>query len=290
MGVVSGFRRGRLALALLGGLAAAIAAGGAVAQDPSAADIQWAQTVLKEKGFDTGGRANGQMTPGTRQALSAYQRSVGLPATGQLDSATVAKMMGDRKASSTVGNLAAPKPGGSGTREAQRDVTPRAAPTQRIEGAGTDAEVAYNPVVRGPGSPSAASPAPSHGGSRAPSQAEAPAPQAVPRAAVSAADPAGHEVATTAAAKDEATGWRPPKWAAYGVIGVIVATLGYLLAGWWRSGRTAAVPATAPGGAPGGGERGIPSFDGRREPTFGRREELTAGPLPPLTAERRARR
>lgn len=288
MGVVSGFRRGRLALALLGGLAAGIAAGGAAAQDPSAADIQWAQTVLKEKGFDTGGRANGQMTPGTRQALSAYQRSAGLPVTGQLDSATVAKMMGDRKTSSTVGNLAAPKPGGSATREAQRDVTPRAAPTQRIEGAGTDAEVAYNPVVRGPGSPSAASPAPApgHSGSRA----EAPAPQAVPRAAVSAADPTGREVATTAAAKDEPTGWRAPKWAAYGVIGVIVATLGYLLAGWWRSGRTAGVPANAPATGPRGGERGMPSFDGRREPTFGRREELTAGPLPPLTAERRARR
>lgn len=274
MGVVSGFRRGRLALALLGGLAVGIAAGSAGAQQPSAADIQWAQTILKEKGFDTGGRANGQMTPGTRQALSSYQRSVGLPVTGQLDAATVAKMLGDRKTSSTVGNLAAPRPGGAGsaTREAQRDVTPRAAPTQRIEGAGAEADVAYNPVVRGPGSPSAT--APSHG--------EAPAPQAAPRAAVSAADGAGREVTTTAAATDEAAGWRPPKWTAYGVIAVIVATLGYLLAGWWRSGRSAAITAA--------GDRGAPSFDGRREPTFGRREELTAGALPPLTAERRARR
>lgn len=274
MGMGSGFRRRRMALAVLGGLAAGIAAGEAPAQQPSAADIQWAQTILKEKGFDIGGRANGQMTPGTRQALSGYQRSVGLPVTGQLDSATVAKMLGDRKTNPAVGNLAAPKPGGagSGAREVQRDVTPRAAPTQRIEGAGADADVAYNPVVRGPGSPAAAPPA----------HSEAPAPQAAPRAAVNATTGGGQAVATTAAAKDEPTGWHAPKWAGYGVIGVIVATLGYLLVGWWRSGRTAAVPAMA--------DRGAPTFDGRREPTFGRRDELTAGPLPPLTAERRARR
>ncbi len=71
------------------------------------ADIQWAQTILKEKGFDIGGRANGQMTAQTRAALSAYQKSVGLPATGQLDAATTARMMGDRekKAAPTMGSL-----------------------------------------------------------------------------------------------------------------------------------------------------------------------------------------
>ena len=81
-----------------------------------AGDVQWAQTILKEKGFNIGGRANGQMTPQTKAALSAYQKSVGLPQTGQLDQATVNKMMGERqsKAAPTMGNLAQQRPGGGG--------------------------------------------------------------------------------------------------------------------------------------------------------------------------------
>lgn len=144
----AGSRRARRSVALavvLPVLAVAGAvAGGRPALAQQAGDVQWAQTILKEKGFDIGGRANGQMTPQTRAALSAYQKSAGLPVTGQLDQTTVNKMMGDRqtKAVPTMGNLAQQRPGGGGPgqapREPQREVVPRAVPTTKIESSGGD--------------------------------------------------------------------------------------------------------------------------------------------------------
>ncbi|HEY0834917.1 MAG TPA: peptidoglycan-binding domain-containing protein, partial [Azospirillum sp.] len=120
--------RPRLVLALLGGLAAcAVAAGPAQAQQ--AADVQWVQMFLKEKGFDIGGRANGQMTQGTRNALSAWQKSAGLPATGNLDAATTSKIMAERnaKTAGTMNNLAKQKIGGGGPgqEKPQKEVAPR---------------------------------------------------------------------------------------------------------------------------------------------------------------------
>ena len=44
-------------------------------------DVKLMQTILNDRGFPAG-TADGQMGPATRQALRAWQRSVGLPADG----------------------------------------------------------------------------------------------------------------------------------------------------------------------------------------------------------------
>ncbi|MDQ2105736.1 peptidoglycan-binding domain-containing protein, partial [Azospirillum isscasi] len=159
--MTGGSRRARRAVALAVAvpvLAAGLLAGGPAGAQ-SAADIQWAQTILKGKGYNIGGRANGQMHAETKAALGKYQAANGLPVTNQLDKATIAKMMGERegKAPPTVGNLAQQKVGGGGPgqapREPQREVVPRAAPTQRIDsGAGSvggGAQISAGPPAAG---------------------------------------------------------------------------------------------------------------------------------------------
>lgn len=146
MAVMNGRKVPWAVLTVLAGMAAAPA----LANESSAADVQWAQIILKEKGFNIGGRANGQMTPQTRAALSQYQKAAGLPVTGNLDSATVAKMMGDRKASGTVGNLASQKPG-STPKLSERDVAPRAATRAGdVHSQGGGGDVMLGPIVRQP--------------------------------------------------------------------------------------------------------------------------------------------
>ena len=56
-------------------------------------EISGIQTRLNNLGFDCG-RADGKMNPETKEALQAFQSSVGLPATGEIDSATEAKIQG----------------------------------------------------------------------------------------------------------------------------------------------------------------------------------------------------
>lgn len=264
--------------------------------EPSTADIQWAQSILRDKGFDIGGRANGQMTPQTRAALGAYQKSVGLPATGQLDQATVSRMMADRekKAAPTMGSLSKSQVGQSAK---EKEVVPRAAPTQRIDsgnesfGALPQFGSAPPPVSHStpaaPSSSSAAMPAPppapaartsaaptsaapaAASAMRAPAGADGPVPQAAPRAAVTATDEAGKPVQIVQKGQ-ESSGL--PGWFAnllrFGVMGLLAATVGGIGFAWWRSGRTA-------GPAPEAED--APEQDNRREPSFGgkRREELT---------------
>lgn len=282
--------------------------------EASVADIQWAQTILKEKGFNIGGRAKGQMTPETRSALSAYQKSVGLPATGNLDQATIAKMMGERekKASPTMGSLSKSQVGQ--TRH-EKEVTPRAAPTGRVESGnesvGGMAQFGGAPVSSSSSSsashsapaatpaarPSAAAPAPAAVPSSPTPQsaprpsanasanaAEGPVPQAVPRGAVSATTPDGKPAPVEESA---AVGAAPSVWqsnaARAGVAGLLAATLGGLGFAWWRSGRGVDPLSRTPAGD----DR---PRDTRVEPSFGsprRREELTPGPR--LTAEARRR-
>lgn len=105
--------------------------------EPSTADVQWAQRVLTEKGFDIGGRANGQMTATTRKALKAFQGSVGLPATGELDKATIDHMLTSRAKPSTMGTLGAPRPP-SERKAPEKDVVPQASPSfsVQVEGGG----------------------------------------------------------------------------------------------------------------------------------------------------------
>src|SRR5690242_16449062 len=56
-------------ITIMGGLclAAPMLAAGRAAAEPSAADIQWAQSILKDKGLFSG-RANGDNNPQTRAA------------------------------------------------------------------------------------------------------------------------------------------------------------------------------------------------------------------------------
>ncbi|WP_454017542.1 peptidoglycan-binding domain-containing protein [Azospirillum sp. Marseille-Q6669] len=299
--MTGGSHRARRAVALavvVPVLAAGLLAGAPV-RAQSTADIQWAQTILKDKGYNIGGRANGQMHAETKAALGKYQAAHGLPVTNQLDKATIAKMMGERegKAPATVGNLAQQKVGGGGPgqapREPQREVVPRAAPTQRIDSGtgsvGGGAQFSAGPPVTSSssssGGPSGA-PASSVPATSATASSQGPVPQAAPRASVTATTPSGQPVPVVEAPPD--SGSMLPGWAAngarYGVMGVIGATVLGIGFAWWRSGRANA-------------SRPAPRNDGprdqRREPSFGsgrRREELTTGALPPLSSGGRGRR
>lgn len=277
----------------------------------STADIQWAQTFLKDKGYNIGGRAKGQMTPETRSSLSAYQKSVGLPATGNLDQATINKMMGERekKAAPTMGSLSKSQVGQ--TRH-EKEVAPRAAPTGRVESGsesvGGMAQFGGAPVSA-PSSPSSSSsaghsapaaaprpsaPAASHAvtssaapqsASRPPaSAAEGPAPQAAPRGAVSATTPDGKPapVEEPVAVGSGTSVWQSNA-ARAGVAGLLAVTLGGVGFAWWRSGRGVDPLSRTPAGD----DR---PRESRVEPSFGsprRREELTIEPR--LTAEARRR-
>lgn len=278
-----GRTRPRVVLAVLAGVGAgALSLGPALAQ--SAADIQWAQTILKDKNYDIGGRANGQLTPQTRAALSKYQKDHGLPATGNLDQATVAKMMGERaaKTPSTMGNLADPKTGAPANvpRVAPKEVTPRAAQRSGDVDTTGGGEVTLGPVVRGAPSevPLSSGRAPSSP-SIAPSAAHpAPGtPQAAPRASVTATTADGKEVPVTALSKGD-DGFTVPGWLRYAVMMVLAGTLGFIGLGWWRSGRPSGAAAVRDEG-----ER-----TARVEPSFApRRDELTTGGMPRLSGERR---
>lgn len=282
-----------------------LTAGTAAFAEPSAADIQWAQTILKEKGFDIGGRANGQLTPQTRAALSSYQKSVGLPASGSLDQATISRMLSDRekKATSTMGSLSKSQIGQSGK---EKEVVPRAAPTQRVE-SGNESfgampqfgsappPVSHSSTAAPSASVSHSSPAVSASPSVVPVQpaarassasqsaatAEAPAPLAAPRAAVTATDTAGKPVEIVQKGQ-ESSGL--PGWFAnllrFGVMGLLAATVGGIGFAWWRSGRSAAA-LPEPDEVPEPGSRREPSFGGKR------REELT---VPAGFGDMRARR
>lgn len=209
-------RRTAAAVAVTGMLA--LAGPGAEAADPSKADIQWAQTVLKAEGFDPG-PARGEMNDRTRAALGAFQKKNGLPASGRLDAATTAKLLAIRESASkpTMGNLAAPKPAGSGgTSSGQGAAAPsgppkvQAAPTISVQAAG-EAEESFVESVG-----------------------------AAPRAAVTTDDGRLAGGASPAAAAEE--GWSlgslaAPRWvhsALYAGMAVLA-----LLAGlaWWRAGR-----------------------------------------------------
>ncbi|KAA0679222.1 peptidoglycan-binding domain-containing protein [Roseomonas genomospecies 6] len=303
--MTGGSHRARRAVALA--VVVPVLAAGLLASVParaqSTADIQWAQTILKDKGYNIGGRANGQMHPETKAALGKYQAAHGLPVTNQLDKATIAKMMGERegKAPPTVGNLAQQKVGGGGPgqapREPQREVVPRAAPTQRIDSgagsvgggaqfsAGPPATASHSSGSHSSGAPSSA-PAPSAPAPSAAASSQGPVPQAAPRASVTATTPSGQPVPVVEPAAG--SGSMMPGWATngvrYGVMGVIGTTVLGIGFAWWRSGRA---------GAPKPAPRDDGPRDQRREPSFGgarRREELTTGALPPLTSGGRGRR
>jgi peptidoglycan hydrolase-like protein with peptidoglycan-binding domain len=222
--------------------------------DPSIADVQWAQRLLTEKGFDIGGRANGQMTGQTRAALKAYQKSAGIPATGELDGATTARMLADRQAKptgGTQGSLTAPKPGAP--RVVERDVKPKAAPTERVDTAGGGENINPAVVVGGPvdsGSFDPSAPVSRNGAMTGPDGQATPSP-----------------LLPTGPTESRSVSYARPL-----VASVLLGTLIALIGAWWLSGRrrTAAAPEQ------------VAASDGKRvEPTFGAaapRAANTGGP------------
>ncbi len=293
-------RRSRLhtVLAVLAGVGAGVLnMGSAMAQQPSAADIQWAQTLLKDKHYDIGGRPKGQMTPQTKAALSQYQKANGLPVTGALDAATTSKMMAERSAKpvSGVGNLAQQKIGGGGPGQEprlQHEIVPRAAlRTNEVNNTG-GGEVTLGPVVRG--APSQAPAIPSASSSHAttsrlvsppqavaqvasqmvsPAAPQAAAPVAAQRGAVTATAADGTVVPTTLLSKGEDSS-AAPGWLRYVVMAVLGGTVGYLGLGWWRNGRATGGSSWVHDEEP---------YEERREPSFAssaRPDELSTGSLP----------
>lgn len=264
------------------------------AAQASPADVHWAQDTLKSKGYDLGGRPSAKWTDGSRKALTAFQRAQGLPATGQLDAATMDKLGSVRKAPSSMGVLGAPSSPGSsgsgGTAKREAPPQPKAVPTTRVGAEGGETGViggvtlGQAPAVH----PGAASPAPSYPGQ--PQAVPVPrvdaqdsSPSAAPRAQVFGGDgaPAGGVLA-------EQSGFQAANWMRYGVGGLLAATLAAMGWGWWRSGRRRAAAA---GGlmfeADDDDDRAAARM--RVEPSFGAAKGQSAA-RPTLTAPARPRR
>ncbi|WP_207480896.1 peptidoglycan-binding domain-containing protein [Arenibaculum pallidiluteum] len=266
---MTGLRRQAMAsllrsVVMAGGLTLA-AATPAAAQEASKADIQWAQTVLKERGLYSG-RENGDLNDPTRAALREFQRKAGIPVTGRLDPATTAKLMEGRQAQGTVGNLAAPK--NSGTRPRSQAETapsrPSAAPTTRIDGQ-EGGETGGGFLSRG-GAVGSAGAQGSDAGA---------APQAAPRSAVSGESLPG---AGTAAVPDAPPpGLFVPEWVRTGIAALLVLVFAVAAYLWWASGRR----------KPQRPLREAPAEE-RREPTLGSaRSELRADPPLRVVGDRR---
>ena len=207
----------RIGLALAMGLLLATATPALAAK--GSADIQWAQQVLKDKGFDVG-KPNGELNQKTRTALQSFQRISGLAVTGELDAATTAKLLAGRTEPAGGGMLGLHTP--SQAQQPARDTAPpkpHAAPAARIEPlSGPTGEA----MISTAGSGSAPKAAPSGAVS---ALATGALPGQAPLAVKDNGDTAGP-------AQIEAAGWVRNL-----VVGVIVAILGGFGALWWLSGR-----------------------------------------------------
>ena len=243
----------RAALAtILGAAILTVTLTGAALAARGSADLQWAQQVLKERGFDAG-KPTGEMTAKTKAALAAFQRSAGLPATGTLDQATTDRLLaGHTGASAAVGNLAA---GGSaavkhgadagGRDHPARETTPRAAPSGRVEAMAAMGGVAAISSLGGTAG------------------AQGSTPRAAPSGAVTGAatEPsAGQGRLGEVEGGDLAL--EAPGWVRSLVIAVIVAILGGFGGLWWWSGRSRTAFRGAPLCETGHRKRLEPRFDG----------------------------
>ncbi|CAK0766131.1 exported hypothetical protein [Azospirillaceae bacterium] len=231
----------------------------------STADIQWAQQILKNKGLYHQ-RPNGVMSDETHSALSAFQKSVGLPPSGELDQPTIDRLISAKPASSTVGNLAAPDARARARAQAEAATPPpqpRAAITHSVTTEGGGDMMTGAVVVRSgmaPPPPGALSGSHASTGSHASigsnagpnSQSPhlqprvgpdgAPIPHAAPRAAVSASETLIPDAADTDAAPSIPNSNVPlniiaPGWARSAIMGFIGAILTGIIGVWWWSGR-----------------------------------------------------
>jgi hypothetical protein len=243
----TGTRRWLVMLATVSGLALlpVLGVGSATAGPQGSGDLQWAQQVLKEKGFDPG-HPNGEMTSKTRAALSAYQRSVGLPATGALDEATTSRLMAGHTASPTMGNLAAPSAHahdghGPNGHDAVAPA-PHAVSSGRVEASGGGGDV----MVFGAGSASSSSGGPPRAASGGTGGVPRAAPSgtvtavATPSLSPSSPSPSSSSPGDTAASPEpEGPSFAvvAPAWLRDAVVGVIAVILGGFAGLWWWSGR-----------------------------------------------------
>jgi len=252
------------------------------------ADVQWAQEILRQKGLFHG-RPNGDLDGPTRSALTTFQKSAGLPASGQLDAGTIAKLGAARPASATMGQLGVPPRGGpaAASRESVKaDPTAHAAPRGSVAAQDRGGSAVIGSFSR-PAGESAPGPL-----------AQAPAPQAAPRAAVSArpvgamvagaavgAGVAGGIAAASSSHDNSPGGATPataaptpvsvkveqsnegdgpvaltaPGWVRGALLGVIAGVFGILGWSWWRNGRRGAAWVGS----------AAETADHRREPSFG---------------------
>jgi peptidoglycan hydrolase-like protein with peptidoglycan-binding domain len=306
------FRGQRFAvLSLVVGLsmAAPVGAGSARAAEPAAADVQWAQMILKAKGLYSG-RANGDFNEPTRAALRAYQKSAGLQQTGQLDAATSGHMLAARQSTtqSTMGNLAGPngKPQPSQTNRNVEPPKPLASPTTRVDTHGSETGVQALGVIgqsvgqsggHSSGRPAerSAAPAPSTArsepaprtSSNEPASAPRPSvargaapgepvPQAAPRTRVDSMGQAAPEGMREAPDPAE-TGLTAPAWVRSLIIAVLGGAFGFAGFTFWRSGRRPSRTSKATSRAE--------TAEARREPSFEAARNTGAG-APVLRATR----
>jgi len=275
--------RGHVAAAALGLVLLGGGSMPAAAQDqPNGATIQWAQQILDDKGFYNG-RATGRMDAATATAISNYQKSVGLKATGRLDQATIDKLLAERQSAEppkTMGNLADPtsRARPSAPRLKEEDVIPQAAPATRgVEVIGSGQTPPQPDRFRGAGAASAPPAVTGATGSDpgAPAgagTAQQPQPEAAARSAVEV-EGGGPLVPEPAFDIRNLTA---PTWVRYGLIGLVVALVLGVVAQFLLSGRRSRKPAKP---TPRSGRPGSPRDTGpaRREPAAERREPSLGG-------------
>jgi peptidoglycan hydrolase-like protein with peptidoglycan-binding domain len=100
-------------LRLAAAVTIAVALGTVPASAQRGADIEQVQKALKDSGHDPG-PIDGVNGPRTAAAVKAYQKAQGLEATGRLDNATLTKLGGANRTSSTT-------PSGGDTRPSPAD-------------------------------------------------------------------------------------------------------------------------------------------------------------------------
>jgi peptidoglycan hydrolase-like protein with peptidoglycan-binding domain len=231
------------------------------ADEVNGATIQWAQTILEEKGFYNG-RATSRMDAATTAAISAFQRKSGLKASGRLDGPTIEKLKEGRTESKTVGNLADPasRARHSSPMLREEEVKPNAAPAAAgVEAAGS---AEGQSLITGIGSGRHSEPAPAAAPHTA-LQAAGPDPAAAPPSPVAAERAA---VETEGGGGIDLSNLTAPEWARYGLLGFVALLVGGMGLTWWSSGRRRR-PAPRRGAPP--AARGAVTGDGRREPVFG---------------------
>jgi peptidoglycan hydrolase-like protein with peptidoglycan-binding domain len=243
--------------------------------EPNGATIQWAQTILDEKGFYQG-RASGRLDSTTAAAITAFQRKSGLKATGRLDTATIERLMEGREPPPTVGNLADPgsraKPSSPILKESE--IAPKAAPAapgvQRDGGSeqALTGGLSSGPVSRPPVSGGAASTATPTISPTTPPAATGPGlrdpvnqPQSAARPEVSVEGQAGSGFS-------EASSPVPLQLVQVGLLVTVAALIAGMLFVLWRSGRRASRPVRA-AARPTAPVRTAGPLSDRREPSLG---------------------